>query len=117
MAQGAWESLLQDYADHLALSRHLSGNTVRAYSSDLLQMAAALACPVGDVTLQRLRGWLAGLLEAGAASSTIQRKVAAARGFFAWAGEQQLIDEDPALRLRSPKRSRRQGGRWRRYRA
>lgn len=107
MTQGGWEALLAEYNDHLALSRRLSGNTVRAYSSDLKQMAGALACPAGDVTLQRLRGWLAGLLEDGAASSTIQRRVAAARGFFAWATEQEFIGEDPAIRLRSPKRSRR----------
>ncbi|MEO7589529.1 MAG: tyrosine recombinase XerC [Arachnia sp.] len=107
MTHGGWDALLREYDDHLTRGRHLSANTVRAYASDLGQMAASLRRPVGDVTLQALRGWLAELLEEGAASSTIQRRVAAARGFFAWATEQGLIGEDPAARLRSPKRSRR----------
>ncbi|MDO5735407.1 MAG: tyrosine recombinase XerC [Propionibacteriaceae bacterium] len=107
MTEGGWDALLREYDDHLARGRHLSENTVRAYSSDLRQMNATLDCPVGAVTLPVLRGWLAGLLEDGAATSSIQRKVAAARGFFAWATEQEFIAEDPALRMRSPKRSRR----------
>lgn len=107
MTEGDWDALLREYDDHLALRRHLSANTVRAYISDLRQMSESLDRSVRDVTLQVLRGWLAGLLEDGAASSTIQRRVAAARGFFAWACEQQFIGEDPAVRLRSPKRSRR----------
>ena len=98
---------MREYDDHLAHSRHLSENTLRAYASDLRQMSSKLDCPVGNVTLPALRGWLAGLLEDGAASSSIQRKVAAARGFFAWASEQEFIKVDPAVRLRSPKRIRR----------
>lgn len=80
---------------------------MRAYLADLRHMTGALDMPVADITLQSLRQWLAGLMETGAAAATIQRRVAAARGFFAWALEESLIEEDPAARLRSPKRSRR----------
>lgn len=107
MTQVAWDVLLEEYEDHLCLGRQLSANTVRAYITDLRQMTAALGVPVQRVTLQLLRGWLAELMEAGAASSTIQRRVAAVRGFFAWAAEQSLIQENPAVRLRSPKKTRR----------
>ena len=107
MTRGAWDVLLGEYEEHLRLGRRLSPNTVRAYTTDLRQMASALGVPVQQITLQILRGWLAELMEAGAASSTIQRRVAAVRGFFAWASEQSLITEDPAVRLRSPKKARR----------
>ncbi|MGV8844843.1 tyrosine recombinase XerC [Tessaracoccus sp.] len=107
MTRAAWDSLLSEYEDHLALSRQLSVNSVRAYMADLRQLVTALEVPVQDVTLQSLRLWLADLMEAGAASATIQRRVAAVRGFFAWATEQSLIEVDPAARLRSPKRTRR----------
>lgn len=107
MTQGAWDALTREYGEYLSLGRHLSENTVRAYMADLRQMVTALDVRPGDVTLQSLRLWLSDLMETGAASSTIQRRVAAARGFFAWATEQSLIGEDPAARLRSPKRTRR----------
>lgn len=107
MTRGAWDALSREYEEYLRLGRQLSANTVRAYMADLRQMVMALDMPPGDVTLQSLRLWLADLMETGAASSTIQRRVAAVRGFFAWAMEQSLIDDDPAARLRSPKRTRR----------
>ncbi|MGO1383718.1 MAG: tyrosine recombinase XerC [Arachnia sp.] len=107
MTRVAWDVLLEEYEAYLRLGRRLSTNTVRAYISDLRQMVHALAMPAQQVTLQVLRGWLAQLMEAGASSSTIQRRVAAVRGFFAWASEQSLIDEDPGVRLRSPKKTRR----------
>lgn len=107
MTRGVWEAMLSEYEDHLTLSRALSENTVRAYMTDLGQLVKALSVAPQDVTLQLLRGWLAGLMETGAASSTIQRRVAAVRGFFAWAAEQSLIPVDPAVRLRSPKKTRR----------
>lgn len=107
MTRRGWDILLEDYAQHLALGRQLSEHTVRAYLTDLRQMVAALDASPRDVTLQLLRGWLAGLMESGVASSTIQRRVASIRGFFSWATEQSLIAEDPALRLRSPKKTRR----------
>lgn len=107
MTRAAWDSLLHEYEEYLALSRQLSVNSVRAYMADLRQLVTALDVPVRDVTLQSLRLWLADLMEAGAASATIQRRVAAVRGFFAWATEQSLIEVDPAVRLRSPKRTRR----------
>lgn len=107
MTWGAWDALLREYTEYLTLSRRLSANSVRAYMTDLRQMAAAVDGPPRDVTLQTLRQWLADLMETGVASSTIQRRVSAVRGFFAWATEQSFLDEDPAARLRSPKRSRR----------
>lgn len=107
MTRGAWDALLREYAEHLTLGRHLSGNSVRAYMADLRQLVSALDGPPRDVTLQALRQWLADLMETGAATSTTQRRVSAVRGFFAWATEQSFLDEDPAARLRSPKRTRR----------
>ncbi len=107
MTPGPWDVLLAEYGDHLSLSRRLSPNTVRAYLTDLRHLANAVDVPPRAVTLQVLRGWLAALLEGGSAPSTIQRRVSAVRGFFAWAVEQSLLDEDPALRLRSPRKTRR----------
>lgn len=102
-----WRALIEEYAAHLASGRGLSEHTVRAYSTDLRELAAAVEVEPGKVTLSRLRGWLADMSEAGAASSTIQRRVASVRGFFAWAAGEGLVGNDPATRLKAPKRGRR----------
>ncbi|MEZ5085816.1 MAG: tyrosine recombinase XerC [Tessaracoccus sp.] len=102
----AWEMVIDDYLHFLTAERGLSPNTVRGYGSDLRDLAAATGSPPNTVTLAMLRRWLADAVEAGASSSTIQRKISCARGFFAWAVRQGHLAEDPSARLRSPKRRR-----------
>ena len=95
------------FTDHLAGVRRLSPATVRAYRSDLRDLAQT----VGDlelegVTLETLREWLWRATQRGDARATLARRAAAARSFFSWAQEQELIAHDPSLRLVAPKRGR-----------
>src|SRR5690606_28511081 len=82
--------------------------TVRAYVSDLGDLTATLpeGTAIGDVDLEHLRDWLWRATQRGDARSTLARRSAAARGFFAWATEEGHVTADPALRLVSPKRGR-----------
>lgn len=95
------------YARHLRDVRRLAPATVRAYRSDLADLAG---CGDGDdlahIDLERLREWLWRATQRGDARSTIARRTAAARGFFAWALETGLVGADPSLRLIAPKRAR-----------
>ena len=59
-----------------------------------------------EVDLEHLREWLWQATQRGDARSTIARRTAAARGFFAWAAEQGIVASDPSLRLVAPKRGR-----------
>lgn len=95
------------FADHLTHVRRLSSATVRAYRGDLRD----LVLTVGDndltsVDLEVLRDWLWRATQRGDARSTLARRAAAARSFFSWAKEQELIAHDPSLRLIAPKRGR-----------
>lgn len=103
-----WRAVIEEYRTHLSSDRGLSEHTVRAYVSDLTALAGFVGRPLSEVTLHVLRAWLSDLAEAGAAASTIQRRVACVRGFFAWATKVEgLLEVDPASRLRAPKRQRR----------
>ncbi|MFS0714898.1 tyrosine recombinase XerC [Microbacterium sp. 2P01SA-2] len=94
------------YADHLLRVRRLSENTVRAYRNDLGDLAAAAGdIELADVDIEVLRDWVWRASERGDARSTLARRTATARGFFAWATERGVIARDPALRLASPKRA------------
>ena len=60
----AWARVLADYEQHLAVERGLSAHTVRAYLTDLAELAEH-ARRLGrddpaEVDLQTLRSWLAG---------------------------------------------------------
>lgn len=95
------------YATHLAEVRRLSPATVRAYSADLRDLADAVGdADLGDVDLDALRDWLWSATRRGDARSTLARRTASARGFFAWALDAGLVHADPSLRLVAPKRGR-----------
>jgi len=95
------------YAEQLSRVRRLSPATVRAYRADLRDLSATVpAAELPDVDLEALREWLWRATQRGDARSTLARRTAAARGFFAWATEEGLIPSDPSLRLVAPKRGR-----------
>lgn len=96
-----------DYAAHVADVRRLSPATVRAYRGDLRDLADATGDPeIAQVELEDLRNWLWRATERGDARSTIARRTAAARGFFAWLVDEQHLAVDPSARLVAPKRGR-----------
>lgn len=93
------------YTGHLAQVRRLSPATVRAYRADLADLAESVGdVALVDVDLEHLREWLWQATQRGDARSTIARRTSSARGFFAWALEQGMIEQDPSLRMVSPKR-------------
>jgi len=107
----AVEALLADFTQHLVKERGCSVHTVRAYRGDLISLFTHLSRVdgpgPGEVTLRELRTWLANQHAAGADRSTLQRRAAAVRTFFAWAAHTGRVPSDPARGLRSPKVDRR----------
>jgi integrase/recombinase XerC len=99
-------SALADYQRHLRASRELSEHTVRAYRADLAGLFDHLGRlqieRLADVDRRALRSWLANQQSRGQARATIQRRLAAARVFFAWAQQAGLVSDNPAVGLKSP---------------
>lgn len=97
--------VLERYAMAMRHGRGASEHTVRAYVADLRALADYLGTDGevawGDVTLADLRAWLAAQSSAGLSRSTLARRGAAARAFFAWAHREGVIETNPALRLAS----------------
>jgi integrase/recombinase XerC len=105
-----FEALLAGYLRHLRGQRNLAVHTVRAYHTDLLNLFTHLdrlgISSLDKVDLRALRSWLAKQHTLGHARTTLQRRAAAVRVFFAWAHETGHITTDPAVSLRSPKITR-----------
>jgi len=102
------QNTLAVYRDHLVYERRLSVHTVIAYSADLTQLTSFLRENYGltafdAVRPSHLRSYLVSLATEGAVNSTLARKLAAIRGFFAFAKTHGFISTNPAAVLRSPK--------------
>jgi integrase/recombinase XerC len=97
---------VEAFVNHLQLERRLALNTVVAYRADLVSLAVFLArggCTLREATHPLLRRWLAHLGTRGYARSSLARKAAAARTFYAWALRRGLVSRDPAASLARPK--------------
>jgi integrase/recombinase XerC len=100
------EALARAFEDHLLLGRRLSEHTVRAYGRDVRSLAEFLGragSSLGEASHADLRRWLANLTTLGYARSTIARRAAAVRTFYAWASGRALVPGNPAALLGSPK--------------
>jgi integrase/recombinase XerC len=101
------QQVLNDFGRFLALERNRSANTARAYLGDVTLLLQYLAntgeADLAQLNLRTLRGWLAGLRDAGAARATLARRAAAARTFTSWANKHQLLPADVGELLVSPR--------------
>jgi len=99
---------IERFADYLASEKRASPNTVRAYHRDLGQLAEFLrerlsrSVELADVNKLLLRAWLGELARTRSASS-IARKLAAVRAFYADLERRGAVRENPASLLASPK--------------
>ena len=99
-----------EFADYLQAARGFSVNTVKAYETDVLDLATYLSKlevnQVAQIELDQVRDWLFAADQSGLAKSTLARKSAAIRSFSAWLKKNELVDVDFAQRLKSPKSTR-----------
>ena len=97
--------LLDQFAAAMRHGKGASEHTLRAYVADVEALADFLAIETDeawtDVTLADLRAWLASQAAAGLSRSTLARRGAAVRAFFAWAQRDGAITHNPAVRLAS----------------
>ncbi len=114
-ASPRFEALVLDFLAHLEFERGLSRNTLAAYRSDLLQFGRFLAERGRDATgagaedLSEFLAELAGGNGEGAAPSataTVNRKAACLRSFYRHLRREEIVEDDPAAKLATPRRGR-----------
>lgn len=106
------DRVLEGFRRYLAAERNLSEHTVRAYLADLRDLFAFAEETLGEgfllrsLNLRVLRAWLGRMHGDGASRATLARRAATARTFSEWAHARQLLPEDVAALLGTPKRQR-----------
>jgi integrase/recombinase XerD len=102
---------IADFLEFLLAERGASANTVTAYDHDLRQLADYLRgrlrrsgeVPVGTVDRPAVDGFVRHLKERGYRDSSVARKVAAVRRFFAFLAAKGIVANDLAAGLSSPR--------------
>ena len=104
---------LKSFLAHLKLNRHLSPHTVRAYESDITQYLAFVAAETGtkmsqltpsNLAMTSVRAHIAGLNAAGAARSSVGRKLSALKTFVRYLRREEVLEHDPTAMAVAPRR-------------
>jgi site-specific recombinase XerD len=99
-------ALVEGFASHLALERHLAPSTVVAYRRDLTQLSTFLAragSSLRSASLEELRRFLSHLNTLGYARASMARRVGAIHTFYRWAAGTGALAADAAALLGRPK--------------
>lgn len=101
----------ESFLQYLSAEKRYSRHTVTSYSNDLNQFFSWLererpGAAAVDVTHGDVRGWMVSLLEGGAASGTVHRKISALRSLFRYMRRHEMISTDPVAGLKLPKKSK-----------
>ncbi|NMB26659.1 MAG: site-specific tyrosine recombinase XerD [Tissierellia bacterium] len=104
------ELIMNEYIDYMENEKELTFNTLEAYKRDIIQFKNYLVKNKIDdliaVNKTVVITYLMSLQKEGKATSTISRNLASIRCFYQYLLNNNLIDEDPTLNLRSPKPER-----------
>src|SRR5216683_2941088 len=97
---------ISSFLTHVRVEKGLSSNTVAAYRRDLAkfnEFAQKRKLSLETATRDDLVDFLAGLYRQKLESKTVARHLVTLRNFFRFAQIHELIREDPAVNLESPK--------------
>lgn len=102
---------MQDYVEeflaHLSGERKMSANTTSAYRTDLDQFRGFLSekgvAEWSQVTEDHLTAFMVFLRERQYANSTVARRTAAVKSFFAYLCSAQVVGDDPSRQMDSPR--------------
>jgi len=98
------------FLQHLAVERRMSAHTLDAYRRDLEALqhwAQAREVSVDALDGDALRAFIADEHRRGLSASSLQRRLSACRGYYAWQLKHQRLEADPTLGLKAPRAPRR----------
>ena len=99
--------LLEDYLGHLAVERGASAHTLDAYRRDLEAYLTHLdergVASVDAVSREDVVSFVASLRETGYAPASVERKIAAVKGFHRFLVREGVTENHPSARLPLPK--------------
>ena len=106
------EETLRQYTEYLEKEKNMAANTRMAYEGDVAELQAFLLERGNDQLLTAsntdLVAWMLKLKNDGRSGSTLNRKLAAVRGYYSFFIKKGWISVNPADNIKSPKVKRKQ---------
>lgn len=107
---------LDRFIRYLGIERNYSDHTLNAYQRDLKDFDAFLTEFYGDslfdqanfsnVSHRMIRNWMGELMEKGISKKTIARKIAALSTWFKFLQKSEVIESNPAAKVKVPKQEK-----------
>ena len=103
-----WDDQIKDFRTFLKLEKSLSGNSIEAYSSDIMKLIQyleykKLVLNPEDIRFEHLKGLMQWINELGAGATTQARIISGLKAFFKYLLLDDRIKEDPTALLESPR--------------
>jgi integrase/recombinase XerC len=98
--------MVESFIKYLKFEKRFSPHTVTAYTNDLQQLSNFLAATFDlpkpeEAQHPHLRNWVVSLMDSGLTPRSVNRKIVSAKSFFKFLQRRELIEINPATRLKS----------------
>ncbi|WP_349985552.1 tyrosine recombinase XerC [Stenotrophomonas sp. WHRI 8082] len=101
---------VQPFLQYMTVERRMSAHTLDAYRRDLAalqQWAHARDVSVDALDGEQMRGFIADEHRRGLSATSLQRRLSACRGYYAWQMKHGRLTVDPTTGLKAPRAPRR----------
>lgn len=102
--------MIAPFLQYLQSEKRYSAHTLRAYQSDLQQLAAHLGVAEDElqkVSYRRLRTWFSDLMAQGLSSRSVNRKISAASAYYRYLVREGVLAQNPVEKVVNPKNGKR----------
>jgi integrase/recombinase XerC len=100
------------FLEYLQYEKRFSNHTVLAYSNDLEQFSAYIqknhdVKELSDIDHTLIRSWIVSMMNEKLNPRSVNRKITTLKTFYKYLLRQQVVKENPMLKIQSPKTSKR----------
>ena len=105
--------MLKNFVGYLSSEKRFSDHTIKSYVTDLNQFFTFLKDEfeikdeIHEIRFQIIRTWVAFLLEKGISPRSVNRKISTLRSYFKFLVREEIITENPMIRIIAPKLNKR----------
>ncbi|MDH5599413.1 MAG: tyrosine-type recombinase/integrase [Cyclobacteriaceae bacterium] len=98
--------MLETFLKYLTFEKRCSKHTIISYKNDLEQFKKFLTSLNPELSIEKavhgdIRSWIIELMEAGTGETSVNRKIASLRSYYKFLLKRNLVDENPAQRIKS----------------
>lgn len=103
--------MLERFLTYLSAEKRVSEHTVTAYNKDLQSFLEFAVVEneedLKEISHQNIRAWIVELITTNHSNRTVNRKLSSLRTFFKWAMKNNIVLDNPMLKVRGPKQEKR----------